>query len=48
MDYELSKIGDKFDHLDNFNLYVILKNEDFTIKDVKKINPVNSFSHLNF
>jgi len=46
--YDLSKIGERFDHFENFNLHVILKDEDFTIKGIKIISPISNFSHLNF
>jgi hypothetical protein len=39
------RLQERFDHLNNFNSHVILKNEDFKIKRMKSIC---SLSHLNF
>jgi len=39
------KLQKRFDHLNNFNLQVILKDEDLNIKSIKNIS---SFSHFSF
>ncbi len=39
------RLQERFDHLNNFNSHVILKDDDFKIKSMKSIY---SLSHLNF
>jgi hypothetical protein len=47
-DYEFSKIGERFDHLDNFNLHVILKVRISPSKMSRKLIPLIVFPILTF